>query len=530
METGQVKSTLTGHDDEGLAAIFTPDGRRVISCSRKGKVILWNPETSQECGSFAVTNGRLQSLAIAPDGASLAIAGDRVLIWDLVAECEVRRLESRAGPANAVAFSHDGRSLAMACWSTVQVWESRSWELKGTFLGHVGSVESVAFAPDDRFLASVGGGVIYLWDRASGARDSLASRQRRTWCVAFSPDGRSLATTSTDATVKLWDLERDRGWVSVRVPASTALSVAFSPDGTSLVVADQTGNLWTHETNSGRLKAPMRVDAGRRIRRSLLSSDASLLVTSDQIGTVALWELATGRRLREFPAPVMQRFSLAISPDGDWVAEGNLDHGVFIWDTATGSQRYLSGDMGNMMVFSLLGKCSIWGEGALGPFVWDPVSGRSRRSSHPGHRLSIRAEAFSPDGKTLATTSADGTIILWDAETLDPQGQLYGSAGEVTSVTFSPDGRTLASGGSDMLVRLWDLKSRAELATLKGHANSIAGVCFSPDGLTLATCASADDGRNEVILWPAAPRESAAGRPPEPAPRRDSRKNLPNPR
>ena len=254
--TGRLTTTLTGHDGEVVAVLFTPHGR-LISCSRKGTVILWNPSGSGIDRAFSVANGLIQSLAISPDGTLLAIAGADIVVWDLAAWSQRIRIDAGVGRVNGIAFSHDGRHLAAACWAAVQVRDTRTWKLQESLDQPRTIMESVTFSPDDRILAWVGhDGVIHLKDRVSGTSDDLASGQgrERLWTVAFSPDGCGLATTSVDGTVKFWDIERDRASIAFRVPTQDTFVSALSSDGSRFVAADREGNLWIHETRSGRLR------------------------------------------------------------------------------------------------------------------------------------------------------------------------------------------------------------------------------------------------------------------------------------
>jgi WD40 repeat protein len=300
----------------------------------------------------------------------------------------------------------------------------------------------------------------------------------------------------------------EHGYRSRPPPAVNNLSIAFSAEGSRFVVSLR-GDVWTYETRTGRPISKTRLDPGRSIFCSALSSDAALLAMSDEIGHISLWDLASNRSLREFPGPrVLWATPFSISRRDGCVAGIGTDRRPFIMESSDGSVKHFAEDMGRLLAVLPDGECAIWGEGTLRPRLWDPASGRTRTASHSGQRNSIHALALSPDGKILATASADGTIMLWDRKSIECLFQLYGHTRDVATVAFSPDGRTLATGGFDRLVRLWDVASHAEIASLGGHSRGIVNLAFSPDGLTLASVGQNGD-EFEVMLRPALPIEPA---------------------
>ena len=366
--------------------------------------------------------------------------------------------------------------------------------------GHKAYVQCVAFSPDGKWLASGGGDqTVILWDvrsrrllaTLSGHWDSVSS-------VAFSPDGKRLASGSWDRTVILWDLTSRKPLARLLGHKDKVSSVAFSPDGKRLASGswDTTVILW--DLDSRKRLATM---AGHQkfVHSVAFSPDGKRLASAGGDEAVILWDVDGRKPPAKLVAHAGQIASIAFRPNGKQLASAGKDKAVTLWDLESRqpvARLAEQKDAIESIAFSPDGKrlaSASWNRTVV---VWD-MDERQVLATLAAHKNEVLGVAFSPDGRWLASASVDNTVILWDMNGRNPLATLEGHAKAVLSVAFSPNGKLLASANQDQTVMLWDAESRKPLATLAGHRGEVNGVAFSPDGKLLAS-ASAD---RTVMLW-----------------------------
>jgi len=278
------------------------------------------------------------------------------------------------------------------------------------------------------------------------------------YAVAFSPDGKRIASASEDHTIRIWKASNGKATHTRLLQRDILpLSMAFSPDEKKLVIADGAGPVW-------------------------------------------VWDAGEGDNVYKITEHINAAFEVAYSPDGNLIASAGWDdivRVVNVRDNPNGLAGTVLYELkGRSVAFSSDGKQIVSGSRDKTVRLWDLATGE-QVGELKGHRDKVNSVAFSPDGKQIVSGTVGGQVLVWDSATGEQVGELKGHSCRVYSVAFSPDGAEIVSGGDDATVRIWDSATGEQLQELTGPVDAAYSVAFSPDGSKIVS-----GGEDRVVrVW-----------------------------
>jgi WD40 repeat protein len=468
------------HQAVVVKVVFSPDSQNVATASQDGNVKLWNLQrgeiTSLNSGGTAETD-----VVFSPDGKTFAIAAsyDDTTLWNLQGKL-IRTLKYNSNTlvngSSKVVFSPDGNTIATENTDFAQLWNLQGDLI--AILKHNSRVLNVAFSPNGETVTTVSSdGIVKLWNLQGGKIPTL-KHNSFIFDVVFSPDAQTIATGSGDNTAKLWNLQG--GLIAILKHNDQVANVVFSPNGKTVATdsSDGTAKLWNLQ---GELIATFKYKY--RFGNVVFSPDGKAIVTGSQDDTAKLWNLQ-GEEIATFKHKDV--YKVVLSPDCQTVAITSYDGTAKLWNIKGGEIATLKhNDKIEDVVFSpdskTIATANSWGNNKNTVRLWNL---QGRLIATLTHDAIVNKVVFSPDSKTVATALSKGTANLWNL-----QGQEIATLKhnrQVIDVAFSPDGKTIATVSLDRTVRLWTEVRDSSWQQFAEYQYQGRSVVFSPDSKLIA--------------------------------------------
>jgi len=471
---GRKIKTIDGHKNPVWAISCSPDGTRIVTADRSGTLIIWSAD-GQQIKTFQASEKSIFGVSFSPDSKTIATAaGDTtVKLWNLDGK-EIIAKEPRKHDnyAISVSFSPDGEAIAStSADNTIKLWSIDGRQLK-TLKGHKFSVFSASFSPDNKTIASASGdNTVKLWDIHNIEPKTLIEHRDSLWSVSASPDGKIIASAGDDNTVKLWNI-----------------------DGQLIKSIDTNiNNQWN------------------RIWSLKFSLDGQTIATANTDKTIRIWNL-NGENIKTFTAHKDQVVDISYSPDNQTLVSASFDGTIKLWNQDGRELKTFAGNVGKVRSVNFSPNSKIIASGHNNGTIqlWN-LQGQNLKIIE-GHISYITDAKFSPDGKIIASASQDKTIKLWNLDgqllkTLPSSSETTqmkrraknGHVAQVTKISFSPDGKIIASASADGTIRLWQVTDGKEIRIIEGEGYPIWNLIFSRDGQKIISV----DDRGFVELWQA---------------------------
>jgi WD40 repeat protein len=520
-----------GHSAAVRRAVFSPDGKLLVSVSEDHSVIVWDFARRMRLKTLTEHTGPVTTVAFSPDGKWFVTGGQdqSVILWNAATLTKELVWNDQRGPVVTTKFSPNASLLAYATGGVMILRETKSWRQVREFPSRVGIYGNYVFLENGCLLADNHGNI---WDIASGEEKVRRDDGGGNW-IAVAPDGNRAAVVDAHGSLKTLELLTDR---TARVqPAhhDHGRTVDYSPDGNLIASGSERVLLWDAATMT-RI-APLEYDSA--VWSVAFSPDGRWLVSTHGDGSILVWDVAN----RELKANLRQHSgavrAVAFSPDGKRLASGSDDQSVIFWSAANGQKEsvltthqttvgavafspdgtwFVSSDQFDTIIRHDFGRSGPRWSAALGKEyssycvaispdrrfiassfgVYSADDGRTIFVDRNGWHA-IYSAAFTNNGTRLVGVNDRGYVIVLDTQTWQLVERQQWSTTPLVTMSLSPDGNQIVTGDDGKMVRLGTISPLRQTAVLGQHTARVKAVAFSPDGKQVA---SAGDDK-VVALW-----------------------------
>lgn len=514
VESGEILNAFIGHTNDVVSVAFSPDDSQILSGSDDNTAIVWDVESGEEVYKFEEHNGSVVAVDFHPsEPIALTYAAQTAPItWDLITGEMIEEFTQHqvTGEPNlivgAAIFSPNGEAILSSYGIELRLWNYETGGIIRRYSGgHTSFVNSVSFDElGEQFVSSAWReNGFFFWD--VNEREPLFRFDAHTDIVntvSLSPNGRFALTGSQDNTARLWELTNGAEIQRFVGSEDDIFSLSVHPDGDVMASAgfDDMIRIWDIETGEN---TAVYEGATDDLWVVAYSPDGSLLASGGKDSILRIIDAGTGEILHELDEHSDWVTTLAFSNDGTKIASGSNDRRVIIWDVENGESIncYFGTDClgeadGQLRAIEFSADDNQLLIGADNARLVDLETGEMIQQ-FTGHTSRVNAVAFSPDGNSVLTGSADSTIRLWDIESGRTRLIFNGHIGQVRSITYDPEGKHILSSSADGTVRLWSPDSGLEIRRYTTHSEWVNQAVYSPDGET-AYSAAWDD---VLIEW-----------------------------
>jgi WD40 repeat protein len=503
---GEPLKTLSGHERGIYTVAFSRDGKSVLTGSDDKTVRLWSAQTGAALGSPLIHDGRVRAAVFSPDGKRVLIASrDSARLWSVETSEPIGLPLRHSATVNAVAFNAEGtRAVTGGADKFARVWSlTGNTSVALLTMAHEDHVEGAVFSPDGKRVITRTARGVHFWSVETGEPDGFSIQHGagiRAW--ALSRDGKLLVTGGSDNAARLWSVETRRSLGSAMLHGDEVVSVAFSADGKLVLTGswDKTARVWSAQTGVP-LSLPML--HSETVNEVAFSPDSRRVLSTFYSERTVVWSLTLSVEAERLPLEREgQTLAFAFSPDGTRLASGEGSGTAMLLSAATGKRIGAAMSHSNRIwavAFSPDGKLLLTGSGDKTARLWSGETGEPLGVEFR-HESQIRAVAFHPSGEIVATGGFDNTARVWNVNNGQKIGAPLVHPNFVEDVVFSPDGGTLLTACSDGAARLWSVRTGKLLLPLMQHRGAVLSAAFTPDGTRVVT-----GGRDSVVrFWEAA--------------------------